>query len=119
MAKTLSLVAIVALLLNAGCASLPVSKLERAQGPESVSHFEQIPASDAVVHVELKPNANAVSQFEMHFDAQGETENQEEPAQESDAKKPSNPFMSGIAMAGGFAVGFILFMLVLSIVFSG
>ena len=117
MAKTLSILAIVALLLNAGCASLPVSKLERAQGSESVLHFEQIPAAETVSRVERKPEADVVSHFEFHFDAQGETENQEGPAQESEAEKPPSPFMSGMAMAGGFVLGFILFMIVLTIIF--
>lgn len=116
--KTLSIVAIFALLLNAGCASLPVSKLERVPGTDSGLHFEQLTKPDAASHVERKPKTDVVSHSNLHVDAQGETENQEEPAQESEAKKPPNPFMSGISMAGGFALGFILFMLALNIIFG-
>ena len=114
MAKTLTIVAIGALLLNAGCASLPVSKLERVPATESVLHFEQLPKADAVAHAERKPDADAVSQFELNFDAQRETENQEETAQEREARVGLSPFMFGVAIAGGFVLGLALLIVALT-----
>lgn len=114
MAKTLTIVAIGALLLNAGCASLPVSKLERVPPAESVSHLEQLPKADSISHVERRHEAVAVSQVELNFDAQGETENQEEPAQESEARVGLSPFMFGVAIAGGFVLGLALLILALT-----
>lgn len=112
-AKTLTIVAIGALLLNAGCASLPVSKVERAPAADSALHFEKLPEGESVSHFEQLPEANSVSHSERDFDAQGDTENQEEPAQEREARVGLSPFMFGVVIAGGFVFG--LFLLILAI----